>query len=146
MEKNGWYPGVFGAAVLLGNPLLDFPPLPSCATWIPFPFDIPLPVIKRVGDSQFLHPSLPGTTSPNSKPPNCFGRRVLCVGVLSPNLFGCLPVFGLRLGEGEPNRPDDGLEVGNGLCENVTGANVDWNTGREVGTGLGEKVAGAKVD
>ena len=70
---------------------------------------------------------------------------MFCIGVLSPNLFGCLPVFGLRLGEGEPNILEDGLEVGIGLCENVAGANVDWN-GVLVGTGLGEKVAGANVD
>jgi hypothetical protein len=123
-----------------------------------------------------LHSSLPGTTSPNSKPPNCFGRRVLCVGVRFPNLFGCLPVFGLRLGENEPNIFDAGLEVGIGFGAKVAGAKLDWkgllegaavgrgwglgakvdwkgllepnklDAGLEVGIGLGEKVAGAKVD
>ena len=93
--------------------------------------------------------------SPNSKSPNCFGRRVLCVGLRSPNLFGCLPVFGLRLGEDKPNKFDAGREVGLGIGEKVAGAKVDWKGrlesnilefGLELAIGLGENVLGLNVD
>lgn len=83
---------------------------------------------------------------------------MVCVGVRSPNLFGCRPELGLRLGEKlagakvdwngtpEPKPFDAGVEVGIGLGENEVGANVFWKgllEGPAVGPGVG---LGAKVE